>query len=42
MSKSKLTAIAPNEITDHFGSTRSVLLLRTIQFGSDSSFSWST
>lgn len=41
MSKSKLTAIAPNEITDHFGSDAfRYYFLRTIQFGSDGSFSW--
>ncbi|WP_433008852.1 methionine--tRNA ligase [Kribbella sp. CA-294648] len=41
MSKSKLTAIAPKEITDHFGSDAfRYYFLRTIQFGSDGSFSW--
>jgi methionyl-tRNA synthetase len=41
MSKSKLTAIAPHEITDHFGSDAfRYYFLRTIQFGSDGSFSW--
>lgn len=41
MSKSKLTAIPPHEITDHFGSDAfRYYFLRTIQFGSDGSFSW--
>jgi methionyl-tRNA synthetase len=40
MSKSKLTAIAPREITDHFGSDAfRYYFLRTIAFGSDGSFS---
>lgn len=41
MSKSKATAIAPAEITDHFGSDAfRYYFLRTIAFGSDGSFSW--
>ena len=41
MSKSKLTGIAPAEITDHFGSDAlRYYLLRTIAFGQDGSFSW--
>ncbi len=40
MSKSKLTAIAPREITDHFGSDAfRYYFLRAIAFGSDGSFS---
>ena len=41
MSKSKLTGIAPAEITDHFGSDAlRYYLLRTVAFGQDGSFSW--
>jgi methionyl-tRNA synthetase len=41
MSKSKLTAISPDEVVDHFGSDAfRYYLLRTIAFGSDGSFSW--
>jgi methionyl-tRNA synthetase len=41
MSKSKLTGIAPSEITDHFGSDAfRYYFLRAIQFGQDGSFSW--
>ena len=41
MSKSQLTAIAPSEITDHFGSDAfRYYFLRSVQFGSDGSFSW--
>jgi methionyl-tRNA synthetase len=41
MSKSKLTGIAPNQITDHFGSDAfRYYFLRAIQFGNDGSFSW--
>ena len=41
MSKSKVTAIAPSQITDHFGSDAfRYYFLRTIAFGSDGSFSW--
>ncbi len=41
MSKSRATAIAPAEITDHFGSDAfRYYFLRTIAFGSDGSFSW--
>ena len=41
MSKSKLTGIAPHEITDHFGSDAyRWYFLRAITFGSDGSFSW--
>jgi methionyl-tRNA synthetase len=41
MSKSKLTAIAPAEITDHFGvDAFRWYFLRAIQFGQDGSFSW--
>jgi methionyl-tRNA synthetase len=41
MSKSKLTAIAPKDITDTFGSDAfRYYFLRTIAFGSDGSFSW--
>ncbi|MGI8870095.1 MAG: methionine--tRNA ligase [Mycobacteriales bacterium] len=41
MSKSKATAIAPAEITDHFGSDAfRYYFMRTIAFGSDGSFSW--
>ncbi|MDB5621377.1 methionine--tRNA ligase, partial [Tardiphaga sp.] len=41
MSKSKLTGIAPNEITDTFGSdTFRYYFMRAISFGQDGSFSW--
>jgi len=41
MSKSKLTGIAPTEITDVFGSDAfRYYFLRAITFGSDGSFSW--
>jgi len=41
MSKSKLTGIAPNEITDSFGSDAfRYYFLKAIGFGSDGSFSW--
>ena len=41
MSKSKLTGIAPKEITDHFGvDAFRYYFLRAIPFGSDGSFSW--
>lgn len=41
MSKSNATGVAPNEITDHFGSDAfRYYLLRSIQFGQDGSFSW--
>jgi methionyl-tRNA synthetase len=41
MSKTKLTGIAPAEITDHFGSDAfRYYFLRAIQFGQDGSFSW--
>jgi methionyl-tRNA synthetase len=41
MSKTKLTGIAPEEITDHFGSDAfRYYFLRAIQFGQDGSFSW--
>ncbi len=41
MSKSKLTGIAPNEITDVFGSDAfRYYFLRAISFGQDGSFSW--
>jgi methionyl-tRNA synthetase len=41
MSKTKLTGIAPAEITEHFGSDAfRYYILRAIQFGSDGSFSW--
>ncbi len=41
MSKSKLTGIAPNEITSHFGvDAFRYYFLRAIPFGSDGSFSW--
>jgi methionyl-tRNA synthetase len=41
MSKSKLTGIAPNDITDTFGSDAfRYYFLRAITFGSDGSFSW--
>ena len=41
MSKTKLTGIAPRDITDHFGvDAFRYYFLRAIPFGSDSSFSW--
>ena len=41
MSKSKATAIAPEVITEHFGSDAyRYYFTRTITFGSDGSFSW--
>ena len=41
MSKSKLTGIAPSEITDYFGvDAFRYYFLRAIPFGSDGSFSW--
>jgi methionyl-tRNA synthetase len=41
MSKTKLTGIAPAQITDHFGSDAfRYYFLRAIQFGQDGSFSW--
>ena len=41
MSKSKLTGIAPKEITDHFGvDAFRYYFLRAIPFGTDGSFSW--
>ncbi|CAG7612760.1 Methionine--tRNA ligase [Leucobacter soli] len=41
MSKSKLTGIAPNEITDTFGSDAfRYYFMRAIAFGHDGSFSW--
>lgn len=41
MSKSKLTGIAPNEITDTFGSDAfRYYFMRAIAFGQDGSFSW--
>jgi methionyl-tRNA synthetase len=41
MSKSKLTGIAPNQITDSFGSDAfRYYFLKAIGFGSDGSFSW--
>jgi methionyl-tRNA synthetase len=41
MSKSKLTGIAPSQITDTFGSDAfRYYFLRAIQFGQDGSFSW--
>jgi methionyl-tRNA synthetase len=41
MSKSKLTGIAPNQITDTFGSDAfRYYFLRAISFGQDGSFSW--
>ena len=41
MSKSKLTGIAPNQITDAFGSDAfRYYFLKAIGFGSDGSFSW--
>jgi methionyl-tRNA synthetase len=41
MSKSKATAIAPEVVTDHFGSDAyRYYFMRTITFGPDGSFSW--
>jgi methionyl-tRNA synthetase len=41
MSKSKLTGIAPNQITDIFGSDAfRYYFMKAIAFGSDGSFSW--
>jgi methionyl-tRNA synthetase len=41
MSKSKLTGIAPSDITDHFGvDALRYYFMRAIPFGSDGSFSW--
>ncbi len=41
MSKSRLTGIAPRDITDHFGvDAFRYYFLRAIPFGSDGSFSW--
>jgi methionyl-tRNA synthetase len=41
MSKSKLTGIAPNQITDTFGSDAfRYYFMKAISFGSDGSFSW--
>ncbi|WP_449277610.1 methionine--tRNA ligase [Leucobacter sp. GX24907] len=41
MSKSKLTGIAPNEITDTFGSDAfRYYFMRAVSFGQDGSFSW--
>ncbi|MFZ0323720.1 MAG: methionine--tRNA ligase [Actinomycetes bacterium] len=41
MSKSKLTGIAPSEVTDHFGvDAFRYYFLRAIAFGQDGSFSW--
>jgi len=41
MSKSKLTGIAPRQITDHFGSDAfRYYFMRAIPFGGDGSFSW--
>ncbi|HXR72443.1 methionine--tRNA ligase [Actinocrinis sp.] len=41
MSKSKLTGIAPHQITDHFGSDAfRYYFMRAIPFGQDGSFSW--
>ncbi len=41
MSKSKLTGIAPAQITDHFGTDAfRYYFLRAIAFGQDGSFSW--
>jgi methionyl-tRNA synthetase len=41
MSKTKLTGIAPAQITDHFGSDAfRYYFMRAIQFGQDGSFSW--
>ena len=41
MSKSKATAIAPEVVTDHFGSDAyRYYFMKTIAFGSDGNFSW--
>ena len=41
MSKTKLTGIAPSQITDHFGSDAyRYYFMRAIPFGQDGSFSW--
>ncbi|MGH3344566.1 MAG: methionine--tRNA ligase, partial [Carbonactinosporaceae bacterium] len=41
MSKSRLTGIAPEQITDHFGSDAfRYYFMRAIPFGQDGSFSW--
>jgi methionyl-tRNA synthetase len=41
MSKTRLTGIAPAQITDHFGADAfRYYFLRAIQFGQDGSFSW--
>ena len=41
MSKSKLTGIAPKDVTDHFGvDAFRYYFLRAIPFGTDGSFSW--
>jgi len=41
MSKTRLTGIAPEQITDHFGSDAfRYYFMRAIQFGQDGSFSW--
>ena len=41
MSKSKLTGISPNQITDIFGSDAfRYYFMKAIGFGSDGSFSW--
>lgn len=41
MSKSKLTGIAPSDITDHFGvDAFRYYFMRAIPFGNDGSFSW--
>ena len=41
MSKSKVTAIRPSQVTEHFGSDAyRYYFLRAIAFGSDGSFSW--
>src|SRR5436305_10767597 len=41
MSKTKLTGIPPQQITDHFGSDAyRYYFLREIAFGQDGSFSW--
>ena len=41
MSKSRLTGIAPHQITDHFGSDAfRYYFMRAIPFGQDGSFSW--
>lgn len=41
MSKTKLTGIAPEQITDHFGSDAfRYYFMRAINFGQDGSFSW--